>query len=39
VSLSFELRDLARAHSLQHALSQYRLDGGEHEEQPKKIAD
>jgi hypothetical protein len=39
VSLTFELRDLARAHGLQHALSQHRLDRGEHEEQPKKIAD
>ena len=39
VPLALQLRDLARAHRIQHALAQHRLQRREHEEKPKDISD
>jgi hypothetical protein len=39
ISLLLQLRDLARPHGLEHALTQDRLQGREHEEEPEDISD
>jgi hypothetical protein len=39
ISLLLQLRDLARPHGLEHALTQDRLQGREHEKEPEDISD
>src|ERR1700733_12043790 len=39
ISLFFQLSDLAGAHPFEHALTQHRLQGAEHEEEPNDVSD